>query len=76
MPRFQRPTGTHDILPEEQPYWEYVTEFAVRLARQAGFERIDVPIFEATELFARASAPPPTWWRRKCTPSPTRAGSR
>ncbi len=53
MPRFQRPTGTHDILPEEQPYWEYVTDFAVRLARQAGFERIDVPIFEATELFAR-----------------------
>jgi histidyl-tRNA synthetase len=53
MPRFQRPTGTHDILPEEQPYWEYVTEFAVRLARRAGFERIDVPIFEATELFAR-----------------------
>ncbi len=53
MPRFQRPTGTHDILPEEQPYWEYVTDFAVRLARRAGFERIDVPIFEATELFAR-----------------------
>ncbi len=53
MPRFQRPTGTHDILPEDQPYWEYVTDFAVRLARQAGFERIDVPIFEATDLFAR-----------------------
>lgn len=54
MPRFQRPTGTHDILPEEQPYWEYVTDFAVRLARRAGFERLDVPIFEATELFARS----------------------
>ncbi len=53
MPRFQRPTGTHDILPEDQPYWEYVVDFAVRLARRAGFERIDVPIFEATDLFAR-----------------------
>lgn len=53
MPRFQRPTGTHDILPEDQPYWEYVVDFAVRLARQAGFERIDVPLFEATDLFAR-----------------------
>lgn len=53
MPRFQRPAGTHDILPEDQPYWEYVTDFAVRLARRAGFERIDVPIFEATDLFAR-----------------------
>ncbi|HHH42393.1 MAG TPA: histidine--tRNA ligase, partial [Chloroflexi bacterium] len=53
MPRFQRPTGTQDILPEEQPYWEHVRSHAVRLARQAGFERIDVPIFEATDLFAR-----------------------
>lgn len=53
MLRFQRPTGTQDILPEDQPYWEYVTACAVRLARQAGFERIDVPIFEATDLFAR-----------------------
>lgn len=51
--RFQRPTGTLDILPEDQPYWEYVVACAVRLARQAGFERIDVPIFEATDLFAR-----------------------
>ncbi len=53
MPRFQRPTGTMDILPEDQPYWEYVRSLAVRLARQAGFERIDVPIFETTDLFAR-----------------------
>lgn len=53
MPRFQRPTGTLDILPEEQPYWEHVQAAALRLARQAGFERLDVPIFEATDLFAR-----------------------
>ncbi len=53
MPRFQRPTGTQDILPEDQPYWEHVTECAVQLARRAGFERIDVPIFETTDLFAR-----------------------
>jgi len=53
MPRFQRPTGTLDILPEEQPYWEHVRAHVVRLARRAGFERIDVPVFEATDLFAR-----------------------
>ena len=53
MPRFQRPTGTQDILPEEQPYWDRVRTFAVELAERAGFERIDVPIFEATDLFAR-----------------------
>jgi histidyl-tRNA synthetase len=53
MPQFQRPTGTLDILPEDQPYWYHVRARAWRLAELAGFERIDVPMFEATELFAR-----------------------
>lgn len=53
MPRYQRPTGTLDILPEDQPYWDLVRTRARRLAELAGFERIDVPIFEVTELFAR-----------------------
>jgi histidyl-tRNA synthetase len=53
MPRFQRPTGTLDILPEDQPYWYHVRARARYLAEMAGFERIDVPIFEETQLFAR-----------------------
>jgi len=53
MPQFQRPTGTLDILPEDQPYWYHVRARARRLAELAGFERIDVPIFEETQLFAR-----------------------
>lgn len=53
MPRYQRPTGTLDILPEEQAYWEHVRAHACYLARQAGFERLDLPLFETTELFAR-----------------------
>jgi histidyl-tRNA synthetase len=53
MPRYQRPTGTLDVLPEEQPYWDAVRARARHLAGLAGFERIDVPIFEVTELFAR-----------------------
>jgi histidyl-tRNA synthetase len=53
MPRFQRPTGTLDILPEDQPYWYHVRARARHLAEMAGFERIDVPIFEETQLFAR-----------------------
>ncbi|NLE43345.1 MAG: histidine--tRNA ligase [Chloroflexi bacterium] len=53
MPQFQRPTGTLDILPEDQPYWYHVRARARRLAEMSGFERIDVPIFESTELFAR-----------------------
>jgi len=53
MPRFQRPKGTLDTLPEDQHYWYHVRAQARRMAELAGFERIDVPIFESTELFAR-----------------------
>ncbi len=53
MPRYQRPTGTLDTLPEDQHYWYHVRARARHLAELNGFERIDVPIFEATELFAR-----------------------
>jgi histidyl-tRNA synthetase len=53
MPRYQRPTGTLDILPEDQSYWYHVRVRARHLAELAGFERIDVPMFEVTELFAR-----------------------
>ena len=53
MPQFQRQSGTLDILPEDQPYWYHVRARARHLAELAGFERIDVPMFEATELFAR-----------------------
>jgi histidyl-tRNA synthetase len=53
MSRYQRPTGTLDILPEDQHYWHHVRARAGHLAESSGFERIDVPIFEVTELFAR-----------------------
>lgn len=53
MPRYQRPTGTLDTLPEDQHYWYHVRARARHLAELNGFERIDVPMFEATELFAR-----------------------
>lgn len=53
MTTFSRLTGTQDILPEAQPYWEHVLNTAADLARSYGFDRIDTPIFEVTELFAR-----------------------
>jgi histidyl-tRNA synthetase len=53
MPSYQRPPGTLDILPEEQPYWTRLRSYAKHLAELAGFERLDTPIFEVTEVFAR-----------------------
>jgi histidyl-tRNA synthetase len=50
---YQAPRGTADILPEEQPYWRYVEEKAARIAQLYGYQRITLPTFEDTRLFAR-----------------------
>lgn len=49
----QAPKGTFDVLPTEQKYWMHVRDTVAEVARQFGFERIDTPMFESTELFER-----------------------
>lgn len=51
--QIQRLTGMHDVLPEERVYWDKIITTAERLAYRYGFQRIDTPILEATELFSR-----------------------
>ncbi|MFC1865814.1 histidine--tRNA ligase [Chloroflexota bacterium] len=51
---YQAPRGTADILPEEQAYYRYVEEKAADTSRLYGYQRIDTPAFENTELFARS----------------------
>jgi histidyl-tRNA synthetase len=53
--KFEAPRGTHDILPSEQPRWRQVIEEFERLCDLYGYRRIDTPVFEDTELFARTS---------------------
>ena len=53
--KFQSPRGTHDILPEQIPDWRFVEETFRALCARAGFHEIRTPLFEATELFARAT---------------------
>lgn len=53
MAEIQRVTGMQDILPEERHYWDLVIASATDLAWRYGFQRIDVPIIEYTDLFAR-----------------------
>jgi histidyl-tRNA synthetase len=52
---FEAPRGTHDILPSEQPAWRRVLGTADDVCRLYGYERIDTPVFEDTEVFARTS---------------------
>ena len=47
------PRGTRDLLPEETPGWDRVEAVARDLIRRYAFERIETPLLERTELFAR-----------------------
>lgn len=51
--KFQTPKGTRDILPEEQKYWVEIERVLKQTAGLFGYERIDLPIFEETDLFQR-----------------------
>ena len=49
----QAPRGTFDVLPEEAGRRETVKSHAQRILGSAGYQQIETPVFEATELFAR-----------------------
>ncbi|HXF97424.1 MAG TPA: histidine--tRNA ligase [Gaiellaceae bacterium] len=55
--RIERPRGTHDVLPSEQPLWRRVVEEAERLCALYGYRPILTPVFEETALFERTSGP-------------------
>jgi histidyl-tRNA synthetase len=50
---YKAPRGTQDILPEDQPHWDFVRDTASRLAAVFGYGRIETPIFEEASLFTR-----------------------
>jgi histidyl-tRNA synthetase len=52
-PKFQRPTGMHDILPGEQKYFQKIFDTAKNIVEFYGFQKIDTPIVEQMELFSR-----------------------
>jgi histidyl-tRNA synthetase len=53
--KVERPRGTHDVLPAEQPLWRLVVDEAEALCRAYGYRPIQTPAFEHTELFERTS---------------------
>jgi histidyl-tRNA synthetase len=53
--KLERPRGTHDILPPEQPLWRRVTGEIERLCALYGYRPIQTPVFEDTDLFLRTS---------------------
>ncbi len=50
----QAPKGMHDILPADQPYWQFILKKARALLEDYGFEKIDTPVIEYSLLFTRS----------------------
>jgi len=52
-PEIKAPRGTFDVLGEQAAARVTLEERARRILEGAGYERIETPVFEATELFSR-----------------------
>lgn len=50
---FQSPKGMHDILPEDQLFWEKIRQVAKTTADFYNFSRIDTTLVEKADLFER-----------------------
>ncbi|MEJ0014859.1 MAG: histidine--tRNA ligase, partial [Actinomycetota bacterium] len=53
MAKFQAPKGVSEYFPERSTFFDYVRSTIIDSAKSAGYQLIELPIFEDTELFAR-----------------------
>ena len=53
MPAYRAPRGTRDLLPTETPAWTRLERLAADLAAHYGYQRIETPLFELTDVFER-----------------------
>jgi len=51
--KLQAPSGMHDILPGDQPFFRKIYAVANSVAQFYGFNKIDTPIVEDAELFSK-----------------------
>jgi len=51
--KYQSPTGMHDILPEDQKYYQRIYDVVFDIASFYGFGKIDTPAVEEEELFSK-----------------------
>lgn len=54
-PKLQAPRGMRDILPEDQKYLKYILKKSDQLLDYYGFERIETPMVESTDLYLRGT---------------------
>jgi histidyl-tRNA synthetase len=51
--RIQAPRGTYDVLGDDAHARAALEQHAAQILERAGYQRIETPVFEATDLFAR-----------------------
>ena len=49
--RYKTLQGFRDILPDEEPYWQFVERTATQVAHLYGYRRIETPLLEDTRVF-------------------------
>lgn len=55
MPPITRPRGTNDLLPADAPLWEWVIRTHAEVAAAHGYDPVETPLFEATEMYERGT---------------------
>jgi histidyl-tRNA synthetase len=53
MSKIQAPKGVHEFFPPESQDFEFVRETLIKSAKDAGYQLMELPAFEDTELFTR-----------------------
>ena len=53
--RLQAPTGMHDVLGEDQPYFKKIWDAVNEIAHFYAFSKIDTPMAEYSELFEKGT---------------------
>jgi hypothetical protein len=71
----QRIRGTQDIFGEDADRFQAVVSAFERVRRLYAFQRVEMPVFEATEVFARSIGETTDVVSRRCTRSKTAAAT-
>jgi histidyl-tRNA synthetase len=53
MAKFQAPKGVSEYVPDRSSHFDYVRSTLINSAQVAGYQLVELPVFEDTELFAR-----------------------
>ena len=51
--KFQAPKGVSEYFPPRSNHFEYIRNTIIESAKNSGYELMELPVFEETELFAR-----------------------